>query len=81
MNVHIRAQFVARIFDVLAWVILGIGGLAGIYGIVAFFGAPAEGLLILLVVAVQTAIAWAVISLAAVVAGYIAHRTASDAPA
>ena len=76
MNVHVRAQFVARIFDVLAWAVLALGGLASLYGLIALFQAPAEGGLILLIVLVQTALAWAAVSLAAVIAGYIAQRTA-----
>jgi hypothetical protein len=53
-----------------------IGGIAVLYGVIAFFDAPAEGLFILVAALVQTALAWAGVSLAAVIAGYIAHRTA-----
>jgi len=76
MNVHVRAQFVARIFDILAWAILVIGGIAVLYGVVWLFDTPAEGLFIVVVALIQTALAWAGVSLAAIVAGYIAHRTA-----
>jgi len=76
MNVHIRAQLVARIFDILAWAILVIGGIATLFGLVATFAAPREGLVILVIVVVQTALAWAAVTLGAVIAGYIAQRTA-----
>lgn len=59
-----------------AWVILVIGGLPCLYGVAALFHAPAGGLIILLIALVQTALAWAALSLAAVIGGYIAHRSA-----
>jgi hypothetical protein len=75
MNVHVRAVFVARIFDVLAWVILVVGALAALSGIIYLFSSGVEGLFIFFVAIVYTVLAWAGVSLAAVVAGYIAQRT------
>jgi len=85
MNVKIRAVFVARIFDIIAWVILIVGGLAAVLNIVVgLFGAFADtwissvviGIGIGLAIAVMTAIYWAAVSLASIIAGYIAAESA-----
>ena len=84
MHVSVRATFVARIFDVVAWVILGIGvvfgGLAFLAGLFGLFGdsyaySLSLGIFMLVTAAIYTAISWASIALAAVVAGYIAQKS------
>lgn len=77
MNVHVRAVFVARIFDVLGWVVLAVGALAALGGIVLLFTEGLEGLFIFFVAVIYSVLTWAAVSLAAVVAGYIAERTSA----
>jgi purine-cytosine permease-like protein len=74
MNVKTRAAFVARIFDTLAWVVLVLGALVTLFTIFGIFTEGVEYLLIALIVVVYTAISWASVSLASIVAGYIAQR-------
>ena len=80
MKVKIRAQFVSRIFDILAWVILAVGVLASvIIGLGSLFSGDGQTLLLGLIVAVMvlvyTGITWAGVTLAAVVAGYINQKS------
>lgn len=76
-----RASVVARIFDVLAWVVLVVGVVGAV---VAFFSAyqVTDGFEAFLLGAawavgtlVYTALIWAWITLSTAVAGYIANRS------
>jgi hypothetical protein len=82
-----KAAKVARIFDILATVVLVMGALgiavAGLTGVIGMFTADtfSEGLGILLLaavwgvgVAIYTALIWASITLSTIVAGYISAR-------
>jgi hypothetical protein len=76
-NVSTRARFVANIFDILAWVVLGLGALAAF---LLFIGGIAEdeftfGLVMALGTAVYTVVSWACISLASIIAGYIEQKS------
>ena len=83
MNVAARAAGVARIFDILAWIVLVVFGLATGIGLLAaivvlFSEGFAEFLFVLLYAvgaAVYGALTWASVSLATVVAGYIAQKS------
>lgn len=84
VNVAAKAQKVATIFDILAILVLVVGGLAaGFVLLASFIGAVSDsssiaffpGLLLALFIGVYTALTWASITLATVVAGYIANRT------
>lgn len=85
MNIASRARNVARIFDILAWVVLVFGVLgAGIYFLVAVaagaqddnvFGGLVIGALVAALTLVYTALVWASITLGTVIAGYIAGKT------
>ena len=83
MDVKSRAMRTAQIFDLLAKVVLGLGVVAALIllGITVFGFVAGEGvwallpLLGLLVVAAGTALAWAGVTLATVVAGYVAERS------
>jgi hypothetical protein len=83
-NVNTRARFVSNIFDILAWVVLGIGGfftviafLAGLFGTMGdeWINSFAVGVGVTLSIAVYTAITWASISLASIIAGYIQQKS------
>lgn len=83
-NVSTRARFVANIFDVIAWVVLGVGalvaGIAFFSGLVGVFGDEwvnsfVIGVVTALVIGVYTAVSWACVSLASIVAGYIQNKS------
>jgi hypothetical protein len=94
MDVASRAGTAARIFDILGWVVLIIGGIAGIMNFAGFIvlatGSfetfsgetfwPALGLFVVgtILIVIYTALLWASITLATAVAGYISKRV--DAP-
>ena len=63
MNVHVRAVFVARIFDVLGWVVLVLGALGALAGIVILFTDGLEGLFIFFVAAIYSVLTWAAVAL------------------
>jgi hypothetical protein len=82
-----KAAKVARIFDILATIILILGGLgvalAALAGVIGLFTADtfSEGLGILMLsalwgvgVAIYTALIWASITLSTIIAGYISAR-------
>ena len=87
MNVTTRAKSVARIFDILAMIVLVFGGLAtafvflaGLFGNMDgyadnWFQSFFMGIVWAAFIAVYTALTWASITLGTVVAGYIARRT------
>lgn len=91
MNVQRRAAAAARIFDIIATVVLVFGGLlvlAQIAGGIAYLIASADsesgpgsmvitvGIVVgVVVVAIVTAVYWATVTLATAIAGYIAQRT------
>jgi hypothetical protein len=89
MDVARRAGAAARIFDILGWVILFVGGLAGIINFATFIGLagtdfwPALGIFVggSIVIVIYTALAWASITLATAVAGYISKRVEAEPPA
>lgn len=79
-----KAEKVTQIFNILSLVILIVGGLAVagglLAGIVGLFGdnglaALVGGLGVALGAAIYTALLWAWISLAVIVAGYISNRS------
>lgn len=84
-NVNTRARFVANIFDILAWVVLGAGALlASIWFLRGLFGAFSDdswvnsfavGTIVAGVIVIYTAISWACISLASIIAGYIEQKS------
>lgn len=83
-NVNTRARFVANIFDALGWVVLGIGGffaiisfLAGLFGTMGdeWINSFAIGFGVTLTISIYTAITWASISLASIIAGYIEQKS------
>ena len=81
MNVELRARAVSRVFDVLAWVVLGVGGLAAVLVVIgSLFAGDGQTLLVGLVAAVAivvySIVQWALVSLGSIVAGYIAARSA-----
>ncbi|MDH3959113.1 MAG: hypothetical protein OEU98_06555 [Actinomycetota bacterium] len=80
-----KAEKVTQIFNILSWVILITGGLAVAGGLLAGFlglfgdnglAALMAGLGVALGAAIYTALLWAWISLAVIVAGYISNRSA-----
>ena len=91
MNVQRRAAAAARIFDIIATVVLVFGGLlvlAQIVGGTAYLIASADsesglnpvvitaGIVVgVVLIAIVTAVYWATITLATAVAGYIAQRS------
>jgi hypothetical protein len=84
MDVKPRAARTAQIFDLLAMVVLGVGALAVFAQIVAVIYMAVSGdggffvlagIVGVLVAIVMTALAWAGVTLATVVAGYIADRS------
>lgn len=84
MSVRKRAASTARIFDVIAMVVLGLGGVAVFAQLVAVVVMVASGdgefFVVLgfvgaLITAALTLVAWACVTLSTVVAGYIAERT------
>jgi len=83
-NVNTRARFVANIFDVVAWVILGVGAffavitlLAGLFGTMAdeWINSFAFGVGTTLAILIYTAVSWAGVSLASIIAGYIEQKS------
>ena len=79
-----KAEKVTQIFNILSWVILIIGGFAvagglltGLFGLFGDNGLAAlfGGLGIALGAAIYTALMWAWISLAVIIAGYISNRS------
>jgi hypothetical protein len=83
-NVNTRARFVANIFDILAWVVLGIGAffaaiafLAGLFGTMGdeWINSFAWGVGLTLSIGVYTAVTWASIALASIIAGYIEQKS------
>lgn len=74
MNVKTRAAMVARIFDILAWVVLIIGGLITLFTLIGVFTEGVEYLLIALVAAAYTGVSWASVTLASVIAGFIGQK-------
>ena len=84
MNVQTRAMLVARIFDIIAWVVIAatVLGMLGFIGVGLFgdngFSGFVVAVVIAALVAVYGAITWAGITLATVVAGYIASRSHAE---
>ena len=76
-NVSTRARFVANIFDILAWVVLGLGAFSAVSLLVVGIANDnlGEGFAWAFGISVYTAVAWASISLASIVAGYIEHKS------
>lgn len=83
-NVSTRARFVANIFDIIAWVVLGVGAFtATIFLLFGLFGALGDewinsfaiGVGTALAIGVYTAVSWAGISLASIIAGYIQKKS------
>ena len=84
LPIQSKAQKVATIFDALATIILIVGGLGiGVLAIGGVIGLFSDGgfqalviaLLGMLGVAIYTALMWASITLATIVAGYISQRS------
>lgn len=75
-NVSTRARFVANIFDIVAWVVLVVGAIAAV---VVFFGSLDDSVggafLLTVFVLAYTAVTWAGVSLASVIAGYIEQKS------
>jgi hypothetical protein len=83
-DITTRARLVANIFDITAWVVLGIGVLLAI---IAFFrgvsggladswgGSFTNGIILAAIVLVYSALSWACITLASIIAGYIQNRS------
>lgn len=87
INVQSKAKKVAAIFDTLAIVVLIVGVLgavvAALFGVIALFndggfGSLMAGLFGVVGIAIYTALTWAGITLATIVAGYIAERSSTD---
>ena len=82
MNINTRARSVARIFDILAWVVLVVGTLFAAITLIAGLATAGQdgqllaAMLVTIGIAVYTALIWASITLGTVIAGYIAERTA-----
>jgi hypothetical protein len=72
MNIKARAATVSSIFDFLSWAVLVIGALAAV-GLLIGAGSW-QGALFVLVAGFYTVIAWASLTLAALVAGYIHQK-------
>lgn len=72
-----RAQLVALIFNILAWVVLVLGALSAVFLFFGFLMEDEAGTAILVtgLTLVYTAVSWAGVQLASLVAGYIAHRS------
>ena len=80
MNVKVRAALAARVFDVLAWVTLGIGALAAaLMALGGLLSGDGQAFLVAIAatigIVVYTILSWAMITLASSVAGYIAARS------
>lgn len=75
MDVAGRAAKAARIFDVLAILVLIGGGITALLGLIVMVQSNYRlGLLVLGCAVVWTALTWASITLATVVCGYIAQK-------
>lgn len=76
MNTRARAALAARIFDIVAWAVLALGGIGIILALVtALGGGGLAALLLTAAAAVYTALVWAAITLGTVVASYIAEQS------
>lgn len=81
-TLHKNAQRTANIFNAVATYVLIVGGFAAVVGFVqsvlesddVLVGILA-GLLVALAIVVYVMVAWALVQLGALVAGYIQHRT------
>lgn len=71
-----KARMVATIFEILAWVVLGLGALSAIVYFIAALsnGDFWAGIIVAGGIAVYSIVSWACISLAGVIAEYIEHR-------
>jgi hypothetical protein len=87
MNVQARAQAVSRVFDAIAWVVIAmtviamlIAGLPGLFGAYSdsWIASAALGVAFAAAAAIYGAITWAGITLATVIAGYIAARSHAE---
>jgi len=77
MSLQRKAKFVARVFDILGWVILALGTLASL-AVAAESGEGGEAIFIVLFGLAYTIIMWAWVTLAAVIAGYVEHKVSDD---
>lgn len=76
VDVAARAERVSAVLDVLAGIVLVVGGLAAISGVITIFaGELLTGLGILLVAAFATSLNWSLLVGLSVVAGYVANRS------
>ena len=78
MSLQRKAKFVARVFDILGWVVLIIGTLASL-GIASEAASGGEGIFVIVFGLAYTIIMWAWVTLAAVIAGYVEHKVAGAA--
>jgi len=80
VNVKTRAALAARVFDILAWAVLGIGALAAALMVLGgLLSGDGQAFLVAIAatigIVVYTVLSWAGVTLASSVAGYIAARS------
>jgi hypothetical protein len=81
MNVRKKAASITKIFHVLSQVVAVFGGTTSFFVFISGFsdtGDPVFFSAIAIIIALATTITWAGISLAALIAGYIAERSTSE---
>lgn len=76
-NLSTRARMVSNIFDILAWLVLVVGGLVTFYAVIDAFTSDdvISGLMFSVGIAAYAAVSWAGIQLASIVAGYIEQKS------